>query len=132
MGSGLLLLGLMFASAVDAAADRVSVFAAFGLLALVAVRAARLGVEVREEGIRLRGYVRRRSVGWSEISYFARERMPGRFAAVPVVVLQDGRRLVLHGLDSVFSGFGASSPLWDEAIASLSGELSQHRTAPWG
>lgn len=131
LSAGLLLLGLMFASDVDARADRVSVFAAFGLLAVVSAQAARLGVEARDRGIKLRGYFRDRSIAWSEISYFGREKMPGRFTSVPVVVLQSGRKLVLHGLDSVFSGFGASSPLWDKAIASLSDELSRHRTGRW-
>lgn len=131
MSAGLLLVGLMFASDVDAAADPLGVFAAFGLLAAASARAARLGVEARDEGIKLRSYFRDRSIAWSEVSYFGREKIPGRFTSVPVVVLQSGRKIVMHGLDSVFSGFGASSPLWDKAIASLSDELSRHRAARW-
>lgn len=131
MSAGLLLVGLMFASDVDAAADPLGVFAAFGLLAAASARAARLGVEARDEGIKLRSYFRDRSIAWSEVSYFGREKIPGRFTSVPVVVLQSGRKIVMHGLDSVFSGFGASSPLWDKAIASLSDELSRHRMARW-
>lgn len=126
-----LLVGLTFASDVDAAADRIGVFAVFGLIAGACAQAARLGVEVRDEGIKLRSYFRNRSVAWSEISYFGREEMPGRFTSVPVVVLQNGRKIVMYGLDSVFSGFGASSPLWDEAVALLSDELSRRRMARW-
>lgn len=74
-----LLVGLTFASDVDAAADRIGVFAVFGLIAGACAQAARLGVEVRDEGIKLRSYFRNRSVAWSEISYFGREKMPGRF-----------------------------------------------------
>lgn len=131
MSAGLLLVGLMFTADVDAAADRIGVLAAFGLLAGVSAQAARLGVEARDEGVKLRGYFRDRSIAWEQISYFGREKMPGRFTSVPVVVLQSGRKIVMHGLDSVFSGFGAKSPLWDKAIASLSDELSRHRTARW-
>lgn len=131
MSGGLLLVGLMFASDLNATPDRMGVFAAFGLLATVSAQAGRLGIETRDQGIKLRGYFQNRSIAWSEISYFGRAKMPGRSTAVPVVVLRDGRRIVMHGLDSVFSGFGASCPLWDIAIAALSDELSRHRMARW-
>lgn len=131
LAAGLLIFGLVLASDVDALTDRVGIVLAFGVLAVISFQTARLGVEVAEQGIKLRGYVRVRSIAWSDISYFSCESMPGRLTRVPVVVLQSGRKIAIHGLDSVFSGFGAASPLWNQAIASLSDELSRHRSARW-
>jgi len=108
--AGLLLFGAMFASGIDAMTDRLGVLAAFGMLAVVSARASRLGVEARKHGIKLRGYFRNRSIAWSEISHFGREKMPGRSISVPVVVLQSGRRFVMHGLDSVSPRSPMSSP----------------------
>lgn len=115
----------------EAADDRMGVVAAFSLLSVVCARAARLGVEASEDGIKLRNYFRTHHIAWSDIAYFGREKMTGRTTTVPTVVLQNGRKWVLHGLDSVFSGFGASSPLWDTAIASLSEELTRRKSAQW-
>ena len=128
----LVLCGVAAAGATPTAADRAAVFGAFAVLALVSARTAMLGVEVRDEGVRLRGYLRTRVVPWAAIAHFGKERLPGRLSAVPAVTLADGRRHPLYGLDSVFSGFGAASPLWDRAIAVLSDELARRRHARWG
>lgn len=125
------LAAIVGAAGVDSTADRVGIAVAFGAIAVLFVLAAGLKVEVHEDGVRLRSYVRRRAIPWSDIARFGRERMPGRLSTVPVVVLMSGKRHVIYGLDSLLSGFGASSPLWDKAIAFLTDELSRRRTARW-
>jgi hypothetical protein len=128
---GFVLLGLLFAFDLDGVTDRLVVVALASSLAALCALPIRLRVEAGVHGIKLQSYFRNRSIAWTEIAYFGLERMPGRLTSVPVVVLQSGRKFAMYGLDSAFSGFGASSPLWGTAISALNQELSRRRMARW-
>ncbi len=122
-----LLFGALISAGAESAAARTQAMAAFIVIAGAFLLPARLAIEVRGGGIRLRGYLHNRTIAWSEISHFGLQKLPGRGGPVPTVVLATGKRLPLHGLDSTLSSFGVASPMWEEGMTRLTRELADRR-----
>lgn len=110
-----------------AVAQLPDVAVALSLPALIAIRMAMLDVVATDEGVRVRGFFTTRFFEWSEVSHFELKRFGLRETAVPTVVLTDGRRYALYGLDSALSGFGARSPMWEPTLRRLSERLTEVR-----
>lgn len=83
-------------------------------------------------GVRIRGWGPPRRIPWDDIAQFELRRVGLRLHPVPTVLRHSGGVHPLYGLDSVLSGFGAASPMWDIALARLEQlRLGRQRVGGW-
>lgn len=109
------------------AAGEAGVALALALPGVIALRMASLEVISSDDAVVAKAFFRNHVLRWDQISHFESKRFGLRDVAVPCVVLTNGRVMALHGLDSVLSGFGARSSMWEPTLRGLSERLNAKR-----
>lgn len=71
---------------------------AIGFFAILAVRLALVSVTANSEGVCIRGFVRTRRLGWSEIDHFSLGRL-GLFPAVGIAYRKQGRPIAMTAIE---------------------------------
>jgi hypothetical protein len=90
-------------------------------------RVALAGVQLREDGVFVRGPFRERLLAWSEIESFAIARWT-IISRLGVARLRDGSRVPLFGIQAIRSAFNPGDRQAHEIVARLEAALAAHAT----